>query len=67
MTPAEQEWTSWEKRNPGVAHPERVRAQHARMRRVSAEDWGQATAAFVSDKDMTLAEKARRARNTEWT
>jgi hypothetical protein len=55
------EWDAWERRNPGVAHPDRIAARNARGRDAFVSDWAQGTSRFEVPSP-TLAERARAAR-----
>jgi hypothetical protein len=54
-------WDEWERRNPGVAHPDRAKDREKRGRRLRLEDWAQGTERFEVPPQ-TLAEKTRASR-----
>jgi hypothetical protein len=60
----EREWAQYERRNPGTAHPDRVRAQIARGLQARADDWDQGTARFQRTSS-SVAEAGRRARSQQ--
>lgn len=56
----EAEWDIWERRNPGVAHPGRIKYRNDQGRQKFIDDW--ADAQGIRRKPETFAERARRAR-----
>jgi hypothetical protein len=57
----EAEWDAWERRNPGVAHSDRIKYRNEQGRKHFLEDWDQGTSRFHRDTE-TFAERARRSR-----
>ncbi len=57
----EAKWDAWERRNPGVAHPDRIKYRNSRGREKFLEDWERGTSRFHHDTE-TFAERARRSR-----
>lgn len=53
-------WDAWERRNPGVAHPDRIADRNAKGRKAKAEDYMQGTDRFA--RPMSFTERARQAR-----
>ena len=62
----EREWAAWERRHPGTAHPDRVRARIARGQQARQDDWNQGTARFLrtpsSVAELGRAQRARQGR-----
>lgn len=55
----EMEWDAYERRNPGVAHPDRIKYRNSRGREKFLDDWQNAIAVREPE---TFAERARRSR-----
>lgn len=49
-------WDAFERRNPGVAHPDRVKHKHDEARRVRSQEYADATDTWTRRK--TVAELA---------
>jgi hypothetical protein len=62
MIPPEKEleWDAWERRNPGVAHPDRVVYRNQKGRERYLDDW--VDPLRLTREPETFAERARRSR-----
>lgn len=60
----EAKWDAWERRNPGVAHPDRVKHRADAQRKARAQEYADATERF-RPQPKTLAQQGADARRSQ--
>lgn len=60
----EEKWSMWERRNPGVAHPDRVAHRAAEQRKARAQEYEDATERF-RPQPKTLAQQGADSRRNQ--
>ena len=53
------EWNAYERRNPGVAHPDRIVERANRGRHLVSEDYTRGTQRFNHEDGLTFGQRAR--------